>query len=437
MGRPADPGSDRVHPALGGYGCGRGGAGGGLDGVRGAARCLRPGRAHPAREPDGRDRRDDGGRGDGGGDLGHGQERGRVAVVRVDRAGGHGGRGVGVQDAAGGRAVSRCACGTVAAAQALKTGVGTAESPRPRRGGAKFWIGVDGGGTRSRALVGDREGRELGAADGGPGLIDPSDPLVAAFRVAAVAREAAQRARVRLPARALWAGLAGAGNESARAAVEKELKDKRLALRVVVGSDLEAAHADAFGEGPGVLLVAGTGSAVRAVDPRGEVVTVGGWGALLGDEGGGYGIGLEGIRAVLRAADGREPHTRLTDALLSETGAADARGLADWAVGASKGEIAALSVAVAKVSKTGDVVAARVVHRALGAVREHLEAVPGRTEGWVGRPPVAFVGGLVREGGVLREVVVEVAGEVGYAVRLEEVVPERGALGRAVGLGGD
>ena len=173
------------------------------------------------------------------------------------------------------------------------------------------------------------------------------------------------------------------------------------------------------------------------MDPRGEVVTVGGWGALLGDEGGGYGIGLDGVRAVLRSADGREPETDLTDALLSATGTAGPRELADWAVGASKGDIAALSVTVAKVSRTGDVVAARVVHRALGAVRDHLEAVLGRMSGWGGRrPPVAFVGGLIREGGVLREVVAEVAGDVGYEVRREEVVPERGAVGRAVGLGG-
>ena len=323
----------------------------------------------------------------------------------------------------------------------MRTGDGTVEVPgrsRPRAGqtGAGFYIGVDGGGTRSRALVGDREGRELGAADGGPGLIDPASPRATTNEVVSVAGEALQRAGVTPPARALWAGLAGAGNESARVAVEKGLRDSGVAHLVVVGSDVEAAHADAFGTGPGVLLVAGTGSAVRAVDPRGEVVTVGGWGALLGDEGGGYGIGLDGIRAVLRSADGREPETDLTDALLSGTGAEGPRALADWAVGASKGEIAALSVAVARVSKTGDVVAARVVHRALGAVREHLEAVLGRTGGWGGRPPVAFVGGLVREGGVLREVVAEVAGEVGYEVRLEEVVPERGALGRAVGLGG-
>ena len=298
-----------------------------------------------------------------------------------------------------------------------------------------LYIGVDGGGTRSRALVGDREGRELGAADGGPGLIDPASPRESANAVAAVAREAARRAQIRLPVRVLWAGLAGAGNEQGRAAVEQQLQDARLARRVVVGSDVEAAHADAFGGGPGVLLVAGTGSVVRAVDPRGKVVTVGGWGALLGDECGGYGIGLEGVRGVLRSADGREPETSLTDALLPETGAARPRELAAWAVAATKGEIAALSVTVAKVSKAGDVVAARVIHRALGAVREHMEAVLGRTSGWGGRPPVAFVGGLVRAGGVLREVVAEVAGEVGYEVRLDEVVPERGALRRAAGLG--
>ena len=69
------------------------------------------------------------------------------------------------------------------------------------------------------------------------------------------------------------------GTRRARRAVEVGLRDAGLARAVAVGSDVEAAHADAFGDGPGVLLVVGTGSAVRAVDPRGEVVRVGGGGA--------------------------------------------------------------------------------------------------------------------------------------------------------------
>ena len=301
-------------------------------------------------------------------------------------------------------------------------------------GSSACCVGVDGGGTRSRALVGDRAGREVGAADGGPGLIDPRDPERAVRVVGEVVRAAAADAGVDLPGRGLWAGLAGAGNEAARKAVEAGLGEAGLAGVVAVGSDVEAAHADAFGDGPGVLLVVGTGSAVRAVDARGEVVRVGGWGALLGDEGSGYRIGLDGLRAVVRSADGREPQTGLTGALLSLTGADDRKGLPAWAAGATKGEIAALSVEVARVARQGDPVAARVVHRALGEIRAHLVAVLERTSGWTGPAPVALVGGLVRAGGPLREAVVEMAAELGCDVRLGEIVPERGALRLATGL---
>lgn len=300
------------------------------------------------------------------------------------------------------------------------------------------WIGVDGGGTRSRALVGDARCRELGAADGGPGLIDPGDVGRAAAAVAELARAAAAAANVPLPVRGLWAGLAGAGQERARAAVEAGLREVGLAERVAVGTDVEAAHADAFGAGegsapvPGILCVVGTGSSVRAVGGRGEVVQVGGWGQLLGDEGSGYRIGLDGLRAVMRASDGREPGTSLRAALLEATGAAAPRDLVGWAAGATKGEVAALSVIVATEARKGDPVAARIVHAALGAIRAHLEAALERTPGWDGSPTVAFVGGLVREGRVLREAVTAIAEELGCRVHSDPVVPERGALRTAV-----
>ncbi len=293
------------------------------------------------------------------------------------------------------------------------------------------WIGVDGGGTRSRALVGDADGRELGAADGGPGLIEPADPGRAVRAVAEVARAAAVAAEAALPVRGLWAGLAGAGHEAARAAVEAGLRDAGLAERVTVGTDVEAAHADAFGDGAGILLVVGTGSVVRAVGPGGGVVTVGGWGHLLGDEGSGYRIGLDGLRGVVRASDGREPRTTLTRVLLEATGEGEPRDLVGWAARASKGETAALSVLVAREARAGDGVAARVIHRALGAIREHLVAVLEGV-GREGRPTVAMVGGLIGENGVLREAVRGIALDLGCDVHPEPVVPERGALRNAI-----
>ncbi|MYA44640.1 MAG: hypothetical protein F4Z31_23195, partial [Gemmatimonadetes bacterium] len=157
----------------------------------------------------------------------------------------------------------------------------------------------------------------------------------------------------------------------------------------------------------------------------------------LGDEGSGYRIGLDGLRAVVRSADGREPPTGLTGALLALAGTADPKELPAWAAGATKGEIAALSVKVARVARQGDPVAARVIHRALGEIRAHLEAVLEQTAGWTGPAPVTLVGGLVRADSPLREAVVEMAAELGCDVRLGEVVPERGALRLAVGLPAD
>ncbi len=336
-----------------------------------------------------------------------------------------------------------------AAAGAPATRPGSVATPGTA---AHRFVGVDGGGTRSRALVGDASGRELGAADGGPALIDPADPGRAVAAVTAAVRAAAAAAHVPLPVRGLWAGLAGAGHERAGAEVEAALQGAGLAERVAVGTDVEAAHADAFGTarpspgtGPGdsrsaaalgILCVVGTGSSVRAVGPRGEVVQVGGWGQLLGDEGSGYRIGLDGLRAVMRASDGREPRTSLSDVLLQAVRASAPRDLVGWAAGSTKDEVAALSVLVAAEARNGDPVAARIVHRALGAIRAHLEAALERTLRWEQRPVVAFVGGLVREGSVLREAVAAIAAELGCRVHPDPVVPERGALITAIRVAG-
>ena len=294
--------------------------------------------------------------------------------------------------------------------------------------GERHSVGVDGGGTRSQAVVGDAEGREVGRAEGGPGLIRASAPGVAVRSVAAVVREAAAEAQVSLPLGALWAGLAGAGNERARALAEAGLAESGVARRVTVGSDVTAAHAAAFGDGPGVVLVAGTGCALRAVEPGGRTIRVGGWGALLGDEFGGYGIALAALRAVLGAADGREAPTALTDLLGEATGCPDARSLAAWGERVAKHEIAALAGRVVRASRGGDPVAARITDRALGEVRSYLAAVMARTSGWTLPPPVALVGGLIRPEGPLREAVAQAVEEMGCAVHPGEVVPERGAL---------
>ncbi|MYC51842.1 MAG: hypothetical protein F4X47_05945, partial [Gammaproteobacteria bacterium] len=209
---------------------------------------------------------------------------GGVAVVRAHRDGDHGGGGDGAgRDA---DAVAR-------------------RSSPPVTG--PYVAGVDGGGTRTRVLLLARDGATVGRAEGPAALVRPDHPAPAARVVADTVRRAADAAGVALPLPALWAGLAGAGRPRVRRALEAALRDERIAREVGVGTDVEAAFHDAFGGGPGIVVVAGTGSVVLGAAEDGRRLQVGGWGGVMGDEGSGYHIGVSAQRAHPAATDRRPP----------------------------------------------------------------------------------------------------------------------------------
>jgi glucosamine kinase len=297
-----------------------------------------------------------------------------------------------------------------------------------------FVVGVDGGGTGCRALLLTMEEGEVGEAQGPPALIDPSNPGLAAEAIGETVRRAADAASRLLPARALWAGLAGAGRAGEREAVEIALRSMGLAEVVKIGMDVEGAHRDAFQGGPGVLLVVGTGSMAWGRDPEGRTFRVGGWGGVLGDEGSGYWLGLQALRAVAQGVDGRGGKTVLARLILEALPVQTPEGLIPWAAEAGKGQIAALAPLVLKAEGEGDPPAAGIVRRALEELRLHLVQCRER---WLASNesfPVALVGGLTREGEGLRprlEVMVE---EVGGSLCDHPVIPVRGAALMAMAL---
>lgn len=122
----------------------------------------------------------------------------------------------------------------------------------------------------------------------------------------------AQRPHVTL--RSVFAGVAGAGQPAKMAALVSQLQTRYRACKINVAHDgIIAVEAALEGHG-GIVIVAGTGSAVFARTPDGSTVRAGGWGAVIGDEGSGYAIGRDGLAAVAHALDGG-PATRLTDLL--------------------------------------------------------------------------------------------------------------------------
>jgi N-acetylglucosamine kinase-like BadF-type ATPase len=171
-------------------------------------------------------------------------------------------------------------------------------------------LGVDAGGTGSRAVA-VSDGRVVGRYSCGPMnlLLHPD----AVQRLAGLIRDSG--------AAAAGVGLPGLRQDGAARQVTDELS-ALTGARVIVADDTEIAQLAAFGGRPGIAVVAGTGSVAFGRTEDGRTARIGGHGFLLGDEGSGYWIGVQLVRAALRSRDGTGPHTAL-EALMPHVFAAD------------------------------------------------------------------------------------------------------------------
>ena len=267
-------------------------------------------------------------------------------------------------------------------------------------------IGVDGGGTRTRAVLLGPDGTEKARTEGWAAVADAHDPRSPADSVAEICAAVAQVAGVSLPVDVLWAGLSGAGREEARTAVEVELSRMGLARQVHVGTDVITAFHDAFDTGPGVLIVAGTGSIAWGRAEDGREGRVGGWGPHIGDEGSGYQIGVEALRRVARHADGRAPETKLQTLVFERLGVDGVNDLVAWASQASRAEVAELTPLVAEAAGDGDAVAGEILVHAAEELEGHALAILENLGPWSKPPSLTLGGGLLGPDGPLRTALV-------------------------------
>lgn len=261
-------------------------------------------------------------------------------------------------------------------------------------------VGVDAGGSKTRAVAW-HDGEAVGQSLGGPGVVRPGRALAAAGVIAELARRALASGGA-LRADALVVGAAGAGRETERRELHQALRRENVAQRVVVVTDVELAHAAAFGAGPGIVLSAGTGSIAIGRDADGHLVRQGGYGWQMSDEGSGYALARSALQAVARAHDGRGPATALGAEVLRAAHCEGFDELVRWAATASVGELAALANVVLATSQHGDDVARAITDEAA----DQLVTLALQAATLILRPrPVrlALTGGLVGPGSPLRE----------------------------------
>jgi N-acetylglucosamine kinase-like BadF-type ATPase len=171
---------------------------------------------------------------------------------------------------------------------------------------------------------------------------------------------------------------------------------------VWLADDAVTAHAGALGGGWGVSVTVGTGVACLAVPMDGDAGLIGGHGYLLGDEGGGYWIGREGIRAVLRARDGRGPETRLERPAAKHFGGLEDLGDRLHSSDRPVNTIARFAPAVLTAAEADDAVAVSIIEDAVAELVALIAAGCRLAAPHADPVPVALGGRLVAEGGLRR-----------------------------------
>jgi glucosamine kinase len=273
-----------------------------------------------------------------------------------------------------------------------------------------YYLGIDGGGTKTTCAVGD-ESRLLATGTAGPSNIVRVGEVQARESLQQSVRQACAAAGI-TPAKISCTCVGGSGAARPElAAIVRHALAEILSTPIEVVGDMQIALDAAFDTGPGVIVIAGTGSIAYGRDLQGTTVRAGGWGFAIGDEGSAHWIGCAAVSAVLRASDSRDgisnsdspQQSSLSAALLKAWGVTSLTDLARAANSIPPPDFAALFPPVAA---SHDALATQVLTSA-GRELAHVAAVVIRrlfAKDYSASVPVAMTGGVFRHAALVRQV---------------------------------
>jgi N-acetylglucosamine kinase-like BadF-type ATPase len=258
-------------------------------------------------------------------------------------------------------------------------------------------IGIDGGGTATKALAAGTDGRIIGYGASGPSNYQAVGVVNAGRAVLAAARSALGDQS--LTPDEYFLGVAGVGRPVDRMNLKQTIAALAPSSRVTVATDAYIAWAGGTVCRPGVVVIAGTGVIAFGINQSGQEEYSGGWGYLLGDEGSAYDLGRRGMIAVLREADGRGVATSLTGSLLDYLGLPDRKDLdrivpVIYQQSTDQRLIAEFARRVTREAEAGDRVAMQIVRTAARELSLAARAVLEKLGFTAGPGEVIITGGV-------------------------------------------
>jgi len=292
----------------------------------------------------------------------------------------------------------------------------------------KYFLGFDGGGTHLRGCLIDANGNVHAVASYPPASFPKLKEKIGE-PVSALANELQKRAGLSgAPIFAAGFCSTGVGRPVDREIVARSLSEKKIAQKIIAESDALAALTGAFGGGAGIIVIAGTGVICFGRAPSGEIIRVGGWGYLLGDEGSGFSVAQAALIAALKDWDGRGAPTVLREIFEKHFNVASIELIISQIYGSDfdRGKFAELAPLVFAAADQGDAVAQEIIKNS-GRAHGHLIRAALQRGSWPTPVPLALIGNLFRRREVLLPGLWEILSEKNFALLAPRFEPVVGA----------
>lgn len=298
----------------------------------------------------------------------------------------------------------------------------------------EYVIGIDGGGTKTAAVILDTAGRIHGYGEGGPSTYGIVSEAVTRESIETAAKIACREAGLSTPVfAAAFLGLGNVVSALDRSAVRAIAASLELAPveRIGVDHDCRIALSGGLSGRPGIVLIAGTGTSCFGMDDQQQTWRAGGWGPLIDDEGSSYWLGIQAMRAAILDYDKRGEPTLLGQMVQEHMQLKEMNELMNrlYAAGMTRTDIAALAPLVFEAAGLNDLVAMRIIQSGCLSMASCVETVAHRLRMDPRQSELAVVGGLTRAGDALMQPLTNAVLNrlPGYRIILAELSPAIGA----------
>ena len=293
----------------------------------------------------------------------------------------------------------------------------------------KYYIGIDGGGTKSDCILADENNYIINSVRGGALNLFNLGPAESAITIQQIISSCLLSSNIKLSQiTGIGIGAAGAGQLEDAIELEKILTQLYpVGIKIKVVSDAEAALEGAFTGKPGCILIAGTGSIIYGKDDNCNIYRCGGYGKLLGDQGSGYSIGRKGLTAVIKQYDQSGKHTAITRLLFEKFGISSFKKVIH-SVYKESFDVASVAPLVIEAAAMNDSVAIEIIDEETDSLIELISYMAGKLK--KNSINIVFIGTLIATENYYSSVLkkkIENSNKV-ITIKLAEYPPAMGAI---------